>query len=374
VDSTAVLLHPGAPKKTEAPRPMALLTPTLDALMIGGASLLLFAVAYLFIDKNGSTNQISWAAFYLAFAVNNPHFMASYQLLYWDKRQELLANKRFLWAAVIAPALILGYMLAAVYAGSPRYLSYAVNFMFFTVGWHYIKQIYGTIVVTSARRGYYFTKNEALALKLSLFPVWFMSFINGNLGVREVMHYGVGYHTLALPAWTLAVDYWLAGASLALLGYVLFRKWVREGKAPGFTALVSFAAIYCWYLPTLYHAPFWYMIPFFHSLQYLLFVATLKKNQYLAAAAQASPDPAARREYFAKACLGFAAVAAITALATFKVFPEYLDEWISYDRKLFGSELFMMLFITFINIHHYFIDNVIWRRDNPALKQYLTAA
>src|SRR4051812_31665969 len=154
--------------------------------MIGGLSVLTFAVAYLFVDKTGSTNQISWAAFYLAFLVNNPHFMASYVLLYWDKRKELFTNKRFLWAAIVAPTLILGYMFACIFASSPKYLSYAVNVMYFTVGWHYIKQIYGTVVVTSAKRGYYFTKSESWALKLNLYPVWFMSFINGNLGIREI--------------------------------------------------------------------------------------------------------------------------------------------------------------------------------------------
>src|SRR4051812_32520952 len=175
--------------------------------MIGGLSVLTFAVAYLFVDKTGSTSQISWAAFYLAFLVNNPHFMASYGLLYWDKRKELFANKRFFWAAVVAPALVLGYMGACIAAGSAEYLSYAVNFMFFTVGWHYVKQIYGTVVVTSARRGYFLSKSEGLALKLNLYPVWFMSFINGNGAVRELMHYGVGYHTFGLPRWLTTANY-----------------------------------------------------------------------------------------------------------------------------------------------------------------------
>ena len=29
---------------------------------------------------------------------------------------------------------------------------------------------------------------------------------------------------------------------------------------------------------------------------------------------------------------------------------------------------------TIINIHHYFIDNVIWRRDNPEMKSHLFGA
>jgi hypothetical protein len=368
-----VLLHPVTPK-AEAPartKEPALISPPMDVLMIGGASLVMFAFAYLFVDKSASTSQISWAAFYLAMLVNNPHFMASYVLLYWDKRKELFTNKRFLWAAVIAPTLTIGYMVGCVLMESPKYLSYAVNFMFFTVGWHYIKQIYGTIVVTNARRGYYFSKGESWALKANLYPVWFMSFINGNGSIREVLHYGVGYHTFALPNWVKYANFGLVGVSVAALFAVLFRKWVREGKLPGWPAIVSFAAIYCWYLPTLYHAVFWYMIPFFHSLQYMLFVVAMKKNQFGEEAKTASPEPAGQRLAFAKTFLGFMVLITLMAAATFRWIPMYLDEHVFYDEQLFGRQLFMFLFITFINIHHYFIDNVIWRRDNPALKKYL---
>ncbi len=363
-----------APALAEAPakeRTPYLLSPSADALMIGGASLLMFVFAYLFVDKNSNTSQISWAAFYLAMAVNNPHFMASYVFLYWDKRHELLSNKRFLWAAVIAPTLVLSYMAGAIYFGSPRFLSYAVNFMFFTVGWHYIKQIYGTVVVTSARRGYYFTKGESWALKLNLYPVWFMSFIGGNTSIREIMHYGVGYKTFALPEGIKLLNYGLVSVSLVALVAVLFRKWLKEGKLPGPAAVISFAAIYCWYLPVLYHAVFWYMIPFFHSFQYMLFVVALRKNQVKGEAEAKESDGPAQRKYFARHFFGFMALILVMAAATFQWIPRWLDDIVIYDEKMFGSQLFMFIFITFINIHHYFIDNVIWRRDNPSLKKYL---
>ena len=92
------------------------------------------------------------------------------------------------------------------------------------------------------------------------------------IGIRR--HYAIHSEDIAL-----------AGAALAV---VLFRKWVREGKLPGWPAVLSFAAIYCWYLPSFYHAVFWYMIPFFHSLQYMLFVIAMKKNQFGDESRQAS--------------------------------------------------------------------------------------
>ncbi len=347
-----------------------LLSPGLDFFMIGGASLMMFGIVYLLVDASAGTSQISWAMFYLAFAVNNPHFLASYQLLYWDKRHELFSQRRFFWAAIVVPILAITYMVACIFSLSPRMLSYAVNFMYFTVGWHYIKQIYGAVLVSAARNHYYFSIRESQVLKLSLYPVWFVSLINANLDIQRLMHYGIGYSSFRVPPWLASANYvTLVVSGLGLLG-LFYCRWERDGKLPGITPAVALAAIYVWYLPSLYHGIFWYMIPFFHSCQYLLFVATLKKNQYTASAVKNTIQHLERR-FFAQSFLGFFASSFVLAFCAFKLIPEALDAMVDYDRSLFGPQLFMFCFITFINIHHYFIDNVIWRRDNPQLKAFL---
>jgi hypothetical protein len=40
---------------------------------------------------------------------------------------------------------------------------------------------------------------------------------------------------------------------------------------------------------------------------------------------------------------------------------------------VFGPTVFVFIFVMCINIHHYFIDNVIWRRDNEDVRKYLFA-
>jgi hypothetical protein len=135
--------------------------------------------------------------------------------------------------------------------------------------------------------------------------------------------------------------------------------------------LCSFAAIYVWYLPAAYHVHFWYLIPFFHSLQYLLFVVTLKRNQCRAEALAASIEPQRQRAHYARNLLAFGGLTVLAAALCFDWLPHYLDRAVSYDHALWGKELFMFAFVVFINVHHYFIDNVIWRRDNPLLKRYL---
>jgi hypothetical protein len=51
--------------------------------------------------------------------------------------------------------------------------------------------------------------------------------------------------------------------------------------------------------------------------------------------------------------------------------PHLLDAHLAYDRNIFGPRLFLFLFTIFLNVHHYFMDNVIWRRGNPDVQRFL---
>jgi magnesium-transporting ATPase (P-type) len=51
----------------------------------------------------------------------------------------------------------------------------------------------------------------------------------------------------------------------------------------------------------------------------------------------------------------------------------FLPTGLSYDSAVFGTTLYLFFFTVFVNIHHYFIDNVIWKRDNPFVRRHLVS-
>jgi hypothetical protein len=116
-----------------------------------------------------------------------------------------------------------------------------------------------------------------------------------------------------------------------------------------------------------------YMIPALHSVQYLYFVWLLRRNE--ARASEGPPSfglPASVR-------VGFLAVSAIAlGWLLFHGAPSFLDSvMVSKDPKKLSMEggmgpspYFAALFV-FVNIHHYFMDFVIWRRDNPETRHLL---
>ena len=70
---------------------------------------------------------------------------------------------------------------------------------------------------------------------------------------------------------------------------------------------------------------------------------------------------------------GFVGVGIILGVAGFWGLPRLSDMVVTYDTELFGATMFMFMFWIFINLHHYFLDNVIWRRENPETGKFLFA-
>jgi hypothetical protein len=109
-----------------------------------------------------------------------------------------------------------------------------------------------------------------------------------------------------------------------------------------------------------------YVIPALHSIQYLYFVWLMRRNE--ARAAEGPPTfgrPVAVR-------LGFLAVSAVAlAWLLFHGAPGYLDGILvapprrGAEPDALGETPFFAAFFVVVNLHHYFMDHVIWRRENP---------
>lgn len=111
-----------------------------------------------------------------------------------------------------------------------------------------------------------------------------------------------------------------------------------------------------------------YAIPALHSLQYLFFVYLLRKNE---ATASEGPPKFGRPVIVRLATLTLASLGLGAML--FHLLPEFLD--LAFTPRIPTGDvdemgptpIFAALF-TFVNLHHYLMDHVIWRRENPETK------
>ena len=342
---------------------------TIEVLLVGGFSIIVCACAWMFFDKAASLSTIASFAFAAAFVANHPHFLSSYMLLYGDFRKNILQKKRYILNAVIVPVLLLAVISYSLFTLNKTIMGHIVTSMYFLVGWHYVKQIFGFVIVTSAHRNNYYTAFERKVLLANLFSIWFLSFLNSNVGYSAFDFYGIPHQSLGLPSWLLPLDQFVLAFTLLSVIYLHVVKYIETGAKPSPPAVVAFAALYVWYIPAMAHPGFAYLIPFFHSLQYLAFVWLFKKNQVKAELTGMQDSD--WRAGWIKKFAGFILGAFVLGALFFEFIPKFLDNLQMIPVGSMGNAPFLAAFLLFINIHHYFIDSTIWRSDNEEVKRHL---
>lgn len=355
----------------------ALLSRCVEFLVIGGATLLLYPLLWLLrsaVGLDAAELAVGFLMFHGAHLINDPHFSVTYLLFYRDAKSRAFGpafrgwqRGRYLIAGFLVPVVLAVWLFSALATNSAPRLGLAVQGMFLLVGWHYVKQGFGVLSVLSARRGVRYSSLERSAFLAHCFAGWAYAWANPASPRMEAEEKGVVYISWAHPLWLERICAVAFALSTLALSAVLFRKWRREGRLPPLAPLIGLlVSVWAWSVYSSADPLMLYMIPALHSIQYLYFVWLLKKNQALAAEQERFGPPPRQR-------LLFLAVGALAlGWVLFHALPELLDgARVSGHRRsgetlgeLGATPYFAALFV-FVNIHHYFMDNVIWRRENP---------
>lgn len=345
-----------------------LITPQLDFWLLGGISILFF-FASLFMSYPHFHPYELKLLFFLNFIVNFPHFLLSYQLLYFDFRNLIFKKFRFFWAGLIVPIILIGLLFLASAFNPNDTLGYFVNALYFFVGWHYIKQIFGTIIVTNALQQFFYTPQQRFFLKLNLYALWSISWVWNNINGSLAIFEGVIYRELNIPRYWVLCCFGAIILTFIPVFCVHLKKYRKENSKPALPAVICFVSAYFWFIPLFYNPIFFPCIAFFHSLQYLPFVYAFRRNK-LRQEMFFNSDK--KHQYFFKH-YGYLFFSIILGALFFHFLPQYIDRKNLFDFDLYGPTIAMFYFVIFLNIHHYFIDNVIWRKDNEEIKKYLFA-
>jgi hypothetical protein len=341
---------------------------------VGGLTLVLFPLAWVLRASLGLDEAeltVGFVMFHAAHFLNDPHFAVTYLLFYKDVRARALGSAwsarqraRYVVAGFVVPAVLVMWAGWALVARSAQALGFMAQLMFLLVGWHYAKQGFGVLTVLSARRGVRFVALERNVVLAHCYAAWAFAFANPSRAAGMFEEKGVVYWAPARPEpLELASGAALALSTLALM-FVLAAKWRREGSLP-FTPLIGFlVTIWFWTIYTTIDPLVRYVIPALHSLQYIYFVWLMKRNEARASEALFGPPVRTRLAVLALSAiaLGWAQFRGVPSLLDASVASAWANE--SAARSLGATPFFAAFFIV-VNLHHYFMDYVIWRRDNP---------
>jgi hypothetical protein len=302
--------------------------------------------------------------------LNDPHFAVTYLLFYRDIKARLTGERvpraqrlRYLFAGFVAPLALLLWGGTALATHSARSLGALTQLMFLLVGWHYVKQGFGVVTVLSARRGQSYGPGERRILLAHCLAGWAYAWASPFDPGRSVEEKGVVYGTWVHPHWLEPVTRIAFFLSVPPLLFMLARKWRRESKLVLAPVAGLLCSVWLWTVYSGLDPLFMYVIPALHSLQYLYFVWLLKRNH---ARAHEGPPSFGRPT---RVVIGAWAVGALgLGLVLFHLLPSALDHALVDARAARSSDLgptpyFAALF-AFVNLHHYFMDFVLWRREN----------
>lgn len=355
--------------------------PLVDFLCLGGGSLLLIALLAIFIPLEAATPAASVITLGLANLINHPHFAHSYQIFYenfWQKIHQSNPSKslrvRYIVAGLIVPTALASFFGISILINDAQTLSYGANIMLFFVGWHYVKQGYGMLIVDSVLKRKFFGDWEKKILLVNAYTCWIFFWLLTNWTISEQNIWGLRSSAFSIPIWILYSGAIVAMVTTGLTFSMLSRKCLIERSLLPFNGLVAyFTSLYIWM--ALRIDPFFlFFVPVFHSLQYLVVVWRYQYNKVSYSNLKNSGPETDSYDSSSTTLwrfVRFVAVGVALGYLGFWAIPQFFDSTISYNQTIFGGTMFMFIFWIFINIHHYFIDNVIWRRENPDTRRFL---
>jgi hypothetical protein len=360
------------------------LSSALEFSMVGGATLLLLPLCAWYRSVFGldaGELLMGALAFHAASLINDPHFSVTYLLFYRDVRARAFGavysprqRARYWFAGAVVPVALAVWSAFAIASDSAPALGVLIQLMFVLVGWHYVKQGFGVLMVLSARRGVVWTAGERRVLLLHCLVGWAYAWASPfDPGTGSVVN-GVLYTTLPHPSGLeLATQVAFFSSGLAAL-LMLARKWRRDSRLPPLAPLTGLLiSVWLWTVYTRLDPLLMYWIPALHSLQYLYFVGLLERN----AALEAAGPPSFKGNAGQKLTL-----VALTAVALgwflLRGMPAWLDEALVLpassdlaEMAAIGPTPYLAAITALVNIHHYFMDSVIWRREHPETRHLL---
>lgn len=336
-----------------APRP-AIISPLVDALCVGGLSLLLLLPLLLSGRADLVIVGVGMQA-WIAALVNMPHFMASYRLVYRN-RETINAHR---WAAIYVPLILIAYIAFAVWQSreTDLYVSILMTVQGGYLAWHYTGQAWGMMATYTYLDGRSFQHVERRLIRggLYLLLAWHVAwFFRWGFGETR---FGPLLESLYFILSVLSAVALVAG----LVGLAMMKA--RTGRFPPGRALIAWGAIFVWYAAMARdpRAIFWVQIA--HALQYLMFPVRVEINR----TRRSGSGPSRLVTHMAVYLIVLLAVSVAMAVWIPARAMDVVADWLG--RR--PGEVTALSLLAFLNVHHYFTDGVMWKLRNPAVREDL---
>ena len=247
-------------------------------------------------------------------------------------------------------------------------LSFSVLLMFFLVGWHYSKQVFGCVMLYAKYERYPLSKLQRNLVKWSLLSVAAFNFLYLSIfapeynpgSVSKTYFLNIPSVPLGLPKIWIPVSFGIVLVLALASGYfIFFENYKKKKIRPSLNLITPWIAFYVWWIPISNLGEYYFLaVPFFHSMQYLAF-----------AYRRGAHEMKDKQKFNQAMSLRIVLLIAV-GVAAFELLPAYLDV-VTDAYWNFKTWFFMISVPVFINIHHYFMDSVVWKLKSRDVSESL---
>lgn len=286
-------------------------------------------------------------SFALNWICNHPHFSATHFRLYSHREN----HSQFPLTAWAIPALIACAVIASLYSPEGLAPSFVKLYLLWSP-YHYAGQVLGITLIYFSRSGEKLSRAERFLWVSFCFAIFAASTVGAETASRDRHFYGIRYPSLVLPDSFYHATVWTMNAvGIAVLAFWVKRKF--ESKNLSWISLVPVASFYVWFIWGTRYAEFNLFVPFFHSAQYLLVAWTVQIAERSGHSESKTKGPFSR--WLGIESTKWYAFNIAGGLILFYLLPR-IGRW-------GGSPLSVAepVIIAGIQIHHFFVDGVIWK-------------
>ena len=321
----------------------------VDVAMMGGLSLALYAVLWVIGARSRTSDVITLGAT-LVWVINYPHFSATSHRLYGSRDH----IRQYPLTACVVPVLLL--VGAIVSLRSPLGVApYFVKFFQIWSPYHFSGQTFGLAMLYARRIPYQLSPVDRRLLRWFIYSTYLSLVATIETGIRQYQFYGVTFPTVGLPGWVAHVAWY---AMLGLGALVVIRLMVipaTRRTGPPWMVLLPAATQFVWFGLGQQLPSFAEFIPAFHSLQYLLVAWSVQLKTQLDESGHRGS-----RGFVVDASVRWLATNILGGVALFWGLPHAATALGGFDINLTTA-----VFFAAIQIHHFFVDGVIWKLKNP---------
>ncbi len=330
-----------------------------DWASVGGLALFILIPLLLFPSVESLLTGASLASA-LHIAVNFPHFIASYRIIY--------ASRERIWryrnATIVVPFLLLiGSVFALSQSGeNGLYVHLLVVASGLYIGIHYTGQTWGMMAVHAHLVKRPFSAGERLLIRAGLYG---LAFFHASFFLRFSAQLPGNYLPISDLVFSVGQMAATSGFLASTVGIVLYSK--RYQTLPPIGVLIAWASIYVWYavFSSMESGVFWVQVA--HSLQYLIFPARMFVNERSSATNPKQAWLTLLYWYIPLLVGGYFAFRLLPDLLINTFNPLTVDA----EFKAELQRLIPIVVSAFLNIHHFFTDGYIWKMRDPKVRAAL---